>query len=72
MSKHRYTGVCKWFNPDKGFGFLTPDGGGTDIFVHITAVQKAGMEGLEKDQRVAFDLEEDRGKTKAVNLSKAA
>lgn len=66
------TGTVKFFNTDKGFGFIAPDGGGTDSFVHITAVQAAGMSTLDKDQRVNFDLETDqRGRTSAVNLSAA-
>ena len=62
-------GTVKFFNPDKGFGFIQPDDGGTDSFVHITAVQAAGMATLDKDQRVQFELETDkRGRTSAVNL----
>ncbi len=62
-------GTVKFFNTDKGFGFIAPDGGGTDSFVHITAVQAAGMATLDKDQRVQFELETDqRGRTSAVNL----
>ncbi|MCE2843292.1 MAG: cold-shock protein [Novosphingobium sp.] len=66
------TGTVKFFNTDKGFGFIAPDGGGTDSFVHITAVQAAGMSTLDKDQRINFELETDqRGRTSAVNLSAA-
>ncbi len=65
-------GTVKFFNTDKGFGFIAPDGGGTDSFVHITAVQAAGMSTLDKDQRINFELETDqRGRTSAVNLSAA-
>lgn len=65
-------GTVKFFNTDKGFGFIAPDGGGTDSFVHITAVQAAGMGTLDKDQRVKFELETDqRGRTSAVNLESA-
>lgn len=65
-------GTVKFFNTDKGFGFIAPDGGGTDSFVHITAVQAAGMNSLDKDQRVKFELETDqRGRTSAVNLESA-
>lgn len=65
-------GTVKFFNTDKGFGFIAPDGGGTDSFVHITAVQAAGMATLDKDQRVKFELETDqRGRTSAVNLESA-
>ncbi len=64
------SGQVKWFNPTKGFGFIKPDGGGQDIFVHISAVEQAGLSGLNEGQTVAFDLEQDRrsGKTSATNL----
>lgn len=66
------TGTVKFFNPDKGFGFIAPDGGGDDAFVHISAVERAGMHTLDKDQRVSYDLEQDkRGKTSAVNIQQA-
>ena len=63
-------GAVKFFNPDKGFGFIKPDGGGADIFVHITAVEKAGLRTLNEGQRVSFDIEPDKkGKgPKAVEL----
>lgn len=63
------TGVVKFFNADKGFGFISPEDGGTDSFVHISAVQNAGMRTLEKDQRVDYEIEVGRnGKASAVNL----
>lgn len=64
------TGTVKWFNPTKGFGFIQPDDGGQDVFVHISAVEQAGLRGLNEGQAVAFDLEADRrsGKTSATNL----
>lgn len=66
------TGTVKFFNADKGYGFIAPDGGGNDAFVHISAVERAGMRTLDKDQRVSYDLETDqRGKTSAVNLQPA-
>jgi CspA family cold shock protein len=66
------TGTVKFFNPDKGFGFIAPEGGGTDAFVHISAVERAGMRTLDKDQRISYELETDqRGKTSAVNLQAA-
>jgi CspA family cold shock protein len=66
------TGTVKFFNPDKGFGFIAPEGGGDDAFVHISAVERAGMSTLDKDQRVSYELEKDqRGKTSAVNLQAA-
>jgi CspA family cold shock protein len=62
-------GTVKFFNDSKGYGFISPDEGGNDAFVHITAVERAGMRTLQQNQRVSYDLEEDqRGKTKAVNL----
>jgi CspA family cold shock protein len=63
-------GVVKWFNPTKGFGFIRPEDGGQDIFVHISAVEQAGLSGLNEGQTVQFDLEQDRrsGKTSATNL----
>jgi cold shock protein len=66
------TGTVKFFNVDKGYGFIAPDGGGNDAFVHITAVEQAGMGTLTQDQRVSYDLEQDRrGKMSAVNLQQA-
>ena len=66
------TGTVKFFNPDKGFGFIAPETGGDDAFVHISAVERAGMRTLDKDQRVSYELETDRrGKTSAVNLQAA-
>lgn len=66
------TGVVKFFNETKGYGFIQPEEGGNDAFVHISAVERAGMRTLTKDQRVTYDLEQDqRGKTSAVNLQSA-
>jgi CspA family cold shock protein len=66
------TGTVKFFNADKGYGFIAPEGGGGDAFVHISAVERAGMHTLDKDQRVSYELEKDqRGKTSAVNLQSA-
>ncbi|HET7817334.1 MAG TPA: cold-shock protein [Sphingomicrobium sp.] len=65
-------GTVKFFNDSKGYGFIAPDEGGNDAFVHITAVERAGMRTLQKDQRVSFELEQDRrGKMSAVNLQAA-
>ena len=62
------TGTVKFFNNDKGFGFIAPETGGADAFVHISAVERAGMSTLDKDQRVSYELETDRrGKTSALN-----
>ena len=65
-------GTVKFFNETKGYGFIAPEGGGEDAFVHITAVERAGMRTLNKDQKVSYELEPDqRGRTSAVNLSAA-
>jgi CspA family cold shock protein len=65
-------GTVKFFNADKGYGFIQPENGGTDAFVHISAVERAGMQTLDRDQRVTYELETDkRGKTSAVNLQSA-
>lgn len=62
-------GTVKFFNAQKGYGFIQPDDGGNDAFVHISAVERAGMRTLNQDQKVSYELEQDqRGKTKAVNL----
>ena len=62
-------GTVKFFNDSKGYGFIQQDGGGNDAFVHVSAVERAGMRSLRQDQRLSFDLEQDnRGKTSAVNL----
>jgi CspA family cold shock protein len=67
------TGTVKWFNIQKGFGFIQPDGGGKDVFVHISAVERAGMNSLNEGQKVSFDLLADRrtGKSSADNLRAA-
>ncbi len=62
------SGTVKWFNATKGFGFIAPDGGGKDVFVHVTAVQRAGFQGLNEGQRVTFDIVDDRKGKKAENL----
>jgi CspA family cold shock protein len=65
-------GTVKFFNADKGYGFIAPEGGGNDAFVHISAVEAAGMRTLDKEQRVSYELEQDRrGKMSAVNLASA-
>lgn len=62
------TGTVKWFNPTKGYGFIQPAEGGKDVFVHISAVQAAGLQGLEENQQVSYELATNKGKTSAVNL----
>ncbi len=61
-------GTVKWFNTTKGFGFIQPSEGGNDVFVHISAVQRAGLQGLSDGQRVSYELQNERGKTAAVDI----
>ena len=63
------TGTVKWFNANKGFGFIEPDEGDADVFVHVTAVQESGLGSLDEGDRVNFELVENRGKMAAGNLS---
>lgn len=62
------TGIVKWFNADKGYGFIQPDDGGKDVFVHISAVQRAGMETLKDGQKLSFEITEERGRQAAGEL----
>lgn len=62
------TGTVKWFNTQKGYGFIQPDDGGKDVFVHATAVERAGMRQLDEGQKVSYELATDRGKTAAADL----
>ncbi len=65
------TGTVKWFNTEKGFGFIQPENGGKDVFVHITAVQAAGLRGLNEGQRVSYEVQMERGKEAAGSLKLA-
>jgi CspA family cold shock protein len=67
------TGTVKWFNPTKGFGFVQPDDGGKDVFVHISAVERAGMRDLNEGQKISYDIVADKrtGKSSADNLKPA-
>jgi CspA family cold shock protein len=73
LEKKMPTGTVKWFNGQKGFGFIQPNDGGSDVFVHISAVERAGLPGLAEGQKVSFELKTDkmRGKVSAENLSLA-
>ena len=63
------TGTVKWFNADKGYGFIAPDNGGADVFVHVTAVQGAGLDGLNENQKVTFEVETgNNGRESATDL----
>lgn len=65
------TGTVKWFNPTKGFGFIEPSDGGKDVFVHVTAVEKSDLNGLNEGDKIEFDVQEERGKESAQNLKAA-
>jgi CspA family cold shock protein len=65
------TGTVKWFNNQKGFGFIQPETGGSDVFVHISAVERAGMSTLNEGQRISYDVVNERGKNSAANLKSA-
>lgn len=62
------TGTVKWFNTDKGYGFIQPDAGGKDVFVHISAVQRAGIEALQDGQKVEYEIATERGREAASDL----
>ena len=66
------TGIVKWFNPTKGYGFIQPDQGGADVFVHVSAVERAGLPGLNEGQKVSYELATNKGKTSAANLKLVA
>jgi len=62
------TGKVKWFNADKGYGFIEQEGGGADVFVHISEVENAGLRALDENQRVSYEIESNKGKSSATNL----
>ena len=66
------TGIVKWYNPTNGYGFIQPDQGGADVFVHITALEAAGLRSLNEGQKVSYELATNKGKTSAANLKIAA
>jgi CspA family cold shock protein len=62
------SGKVKWFNGQKGFGFIQPDDGGKDVFVHVSALERAGLHSLNEGQALSYELQQERGKTSAANL----
>jgi|TARA_R110002096_G_scaffold426421_1_gene636123 cold shock protein len=65
------TGTVKWFNPSKGFGFIEPENGGNDVFVHISAVEQSGLSTLDEGQKIEYEVQEEKGKQSACNLKAA-
>ena len=63
-----YTGTVKWFNPDKGYGFIKPDNGKQDVFIHISALQTAGLDNLNDNQKIEYKIVEEKGKKSASNI----
>jgi len=61
-------GIVKWFNPTKGYGFIQPEGGEKDVFIHISALEKAGLRTLKENQRVSYELESNKGRVSATNI----
>ncbi len=66
------TGTVKWFNPTKGYGFIEPENGGGDVFVHISAVEQSGLSSLDEGQKIEFEVQEQRGKQAACNIKAGA
>ena len=64
-------GKVKWFNARKGYGFISPDDGGKDVFVHVSALEQSGINYLDEGDSISFEISEDKGKTKAINLKKS-
>tara|TARA_B100002019_G_C21042662_1_gene485211 strand:- start:318 stop:524 length:207 start_codon:yes stop_codon:yes gene_type:complete len=62
------TGTVKWFNPTKGYGFIEPETGGKDVFVHITALEQAGLKSLAEGQKISYEIATNKGKESAVNI----
>jgi CspA family cold shock protein len=71
VEEYMAIGTVKWFNAQKGFGFIQPQDGGKDVFVHITAVERSGIGNLKEGQKISYDIEQDRGKSSATNLKNA-
>lgn len=69
--KKMANGTVKWFNSTKGYGFISPDQGGSDIFVHISALEKSGLRSLNENDKVSYDVVSEKGKTAAANIQKA-
>ena len=69
LGEYYATGTVKWFNGTKGYGFIEPDDGGKDVFVHVSAVEAAGLSGLQEDQKVSYEIVENRGKEAAGDLT---
>ena len=65
----KQTGTVKWFNPEKGYGFIAPDNGNGDVFIHISALHAAGLETLDENQKIEFDIEEKKGKISAISIN---
>ena len=63
-------GKIKWFNPDKGYGFIENDAGGKDVFLHVSALEQAGIDNLEEGEAVSFEIGDNRGKENAINITK--
>ena len=66
-----YSGKVKWYNPTKGYGFIVPDGGGNDIFVHATAVESSGLRKLDEGQALSYEISDNNGKISAINIKPA-